>query len=574
MYYRGAGVKQDYAEAVRWYRKAAEQGNLWGQNALGSMYQLGMGVKQDYAEAVKWFRKSAKQGNASAQNLLGKAYALGTGVKKNYTEAVKWYRKAAMQDYADAEYKLSVMYSKGQGVKRDLGAAARWRQMAAEQGHAEAQALLGAMYYFGKNYVEAGMWFLKAAAQGNSKAQTALGTMFYDGKGVKQDYAEAARWLIKGSEIGNAEAQLLLGKMYYYGKGVKQNYAEAAKWYFKAAAQRNTKSQLFLGTMYYEGKGVKQDYAEAAKWSRKAAEQGYADAQSLLGTMYADGRGVIQSGAAAADWYYKAGLSYLTEGNREWALKSVESIKKLQTALHLNVPNAFLADKLMEKIYSGNAQSNRPQNKKANISLGTGWPVEGGFVVTNHHVISGHKHITLILKNGMKISGTVVIDDSTNDLVLIRVKDTRMLPPGLPLITQPIHAGARVFTIGYPHPDLMGSEPKITDGIISSLTGIGNDPRTYQISVPVQSGNSGGPLLNMHGEVAGIVTSKLSASKVFEWTGDLPQNVNYAVKSGYLSMLLSSVSSNDTIPVLSAHDGNIEQLAARIEASILLVVAE
>lgn len=197
----------------------------------------------------------------------------------------------------------------------------------------------------------------------------------------------------------------------------------------------------------------------------------------------------------------------------------------------------------------------------------------GGFVVTNHHVVAGHKEIIILRRDGVKLTGSVAMDDRINDLVLLRVGDVQKLPPALPLAQDPVRVGARVFTIGYPNPTLMGSEPKLTDGIINSLTGVGDDPRTYQISVPLQVGNSGGPLLNMRGEVLGITTYKLNAAKVFKWTGDLPQNVNYAVKVAYLKVLLASVSSKHKVPVLPARGGTLEELAARIENSVLVVIA-
>jgi len=432
------------------------------------------------------------------------------------------------------------------------------------------------LLFHGKNVKLAFPACKSEAEQGHATAQSNLGVMYAHGHGVKQDYDEAVKWYRKAAEQGLATAQSNLGVMYAHGHGVKQDYVEAVKWYRKAAEQGDATAQSSLGGMYYNGQGVTQNYTEAAQWGRKAAEQGDATAQFNLGVLYGNGEGVMKSGAAAAEWYYKAGLSYLKGSDRDGALLSVERIKGLQKN-HVAVPNAFLADKLLAAIYGGNGQPGTPQAKQAekvNVSLGTGWPVAGGFVVTNHHVVAGHKTILLMRRDGEKIPGEVAMDDAINDLVLIRVTDVNKLPPALPLAALAAHAGARVFTIGYPHPDIMGSEPKITDGIISSLTGAGNDTRVYQISVPLQGGNSGGPLLNMNGEVVGITTAKMSAVKVFKWTGDLPQNVNYAVKSGYLSMLLSSLSSNHDISVLPVRSGNIEELAARIEKSVLIVIAE
>jgi TPR repeat protein len=95
MYDNGEGVKQDYAEAVKWYRKAAEQGEASAQFYLGLMYAKGQGVKQDYAEAVKWYRKAAEQGEAIAQFNLGVKYHRGEGLTKNLLAAYAWYTIAA-----------------------------------------------------------------------------------------------------------------------------------------------------------------------------------------------------------------------------------------------------------------------------------------------------------------------------------------------------------------------------------------------------------------------------------------------------------------------------------------------
>jgi S1-C subfamily serine protease len=330
--------------------------------------------------------------------------------------------------------------------------------------------------------------------------------------------------------------------------------------------------------MYDNGHGVKQDYAKAAKWYRKAAEQGDAAAQFNLAIMYAFGHGVMESGAAAADWYYKAGLSYLNENDRDRALRSVERIKDLQAVLHLSVPNAFLANKLLNRIYGGSeTEQSSPkvkQKKASSVVSGTGWPVAGGYVVTNHHVIAGRKTIFLYRTDGVKISASVAVDDVTNDLALLKPDNGKLLPPALPLANRAAQVGGHVFTVGYPHPDMMGKEPKLTDGIVNARTGLKNDPRVYQISVPLQGGNSGGPLINMRGEVVGVTTSKMSAIKVFKWTGDLPQNVNYAVKVGYVRALLSSVDSASSVPVLPVRKSDLATLAKRIEGSVLMVIAQ
>ena len=124
----------DDAEAVKPYRKAAEQGDADAQNNLGVIYSVGGAVPQDYAAAVQWYRKAAEQGHADAQNNLGAMYYQGEGVTQDYAEAVKWWRKAAEQGYAIAQNNLGTMYRHGYGVAQDFVLAHMWYNLAAAQG--------------------------------------------------------------------------------------------------------------------------------------------------------------------------------------------------------------------------------------------------------------------------------------------------------------------------------------------------------------------------------------------------------------------------------------------------------
>ena len=298
MYLEGRGVAQNHTEAVRWYRLAAEQGHADGQVNLGGMYDRGWGVAQNDSEAVRWYRLAAGQGDAGGQTNLGYMYAHGRGVAKDDAEAVRWYRLAAEQGNSVAQHALGIAYAEGQGVVRDDTQAVRWYHRAAEQGHAYAQFSLGAMYDEGRgaepNHAEAVRWYRLAAGQGDADAQTNLGYMYAKGRGVAQDDAEAVRWYRLAAEQGDAEAQTNLGYMYAEGRGVAQDDTEAVRWYGLAAGQGDADAQINLGYMYTEGRGVAQDDAEAVRWYRLAAEQGAAYAWTNLAYMYANGRGVVQ----------------------------------------------------------------------------------------------------------------------------------------------------------------------------------------------------------------------------------------------------------------------------------------
>ena len=309
-FYTGNGVTKDYDEAVKWWRKAAEQGYAPAQYNLGYCYYNGNGVTKDYAEAVKCYQKAAEQGFANAQCNLGVCYDKGTGVTQDYAEAVKWYRKAAEQGYAPAQFNLGKCYDKGNGVTKDYAEAVKWWRKAAEQGFANAQYNLGNCYYNGdgvtKDYAEAVKWYRKAAEQGFANAQFSIGYCYAQGNGVTQDYAEAVKWYRKAAEQGYAPAQFNLGLCYDQGNGVTEDSAEAVKWYRKAADQGFAYAQCNIGLCYFYGDGVTKSITEAVKWYRKAAEQGFAPAQGNLGDCYYYGNGVTKDYAEAMKWYRKA----------------------------------------------------------------------------------------------------------------------------------------------------------------------------------------------------------------------------------------------------------------------------
>ena len=109
-----------------------------------------------------------------------------------------------------------------------------------------------------------------------------------------------------------------------------------------------------------------------------------------------------------------------------------------------------------------------------------------------------------------------------------------------------VRSGDAVFTIGFPLPGLLASTPSVAQGIISNVSGLDNDPRMFQISLPIQAGNSGNPLLDSGGgRVIGVVTSILNSQVMLKATGTLPQNVNFATKSSYLRSILSMAPSSD-----------------------------
>ena len=144
-----------------------------------------------------------------------------------------------------------------------------------------------------------------------------------------------------------------------------------------------------------------------------------------------------------------------------------------------------------------------------------------------------------LLTSAGLIDATVVKVDTANDLALLKVAG--QFAPLPVAASRGVKLGGTVATIGFPNIGMQGFSPKLAKGEIASLSGAVDDARYFQISVPMQPGNSGGALVDEHGNVVGVVSAKLDASTALAASGALPENVNYAVKSSFLLSFLESV---------------------------------
>ncbi len=437
-------------------------------------------------------------------------YATGEGVTKDEVEAVKWYRKAADQGLAIASYNLGNMYSGGRGVAKDEAESLMWWRKAADQGHATAQNLLGSMYETGASYQNGGL-------------------------AVAKDEAEAVKWYRKAADQGDAIAGHLLGLMYANGRGVAKDEAEAVRWYRKAADQGDPEAYVSIGSAYADGRGVVKDEADAVQWYRKVADRGYARAQYHLGRMYADGLGVAQDDVEAYKWSLLAGAQG-DESARNY-IPSIEGrLTSEQRAEGQRLARAFKPgqEPPPRKSVSRDAQApSRPEATGSGFFITT-----DGFLVTNEHVVKNAAQVRLVTSVGT-ISAKVVKVDAANDLALLKAEGRFAALPVA--ASRAVKLGGTVATVGFPNIGLQGFAPKLAKGEIASLAGAQDDARYFQISVPVQPGNSGGALVDERGNVVGVVSAKLSARAALSATGVLPENVNYAVKSSYLLSFLESV---------------------------------
>jgi len=201
---------------------------------------------------------------------------------------------------------------------------------------------------------------------------------------------------------------------------------------------------------------------------------------------------------------------------------------------------------------------------------GTGFFITKDLIATSAHVIEGAKKI-VVAHREKKALATIVAKDVQNDVAILRVdgmeKITEPLPLGDP---RKANLGQAVSTVGFPMPYLMGINPKAGEGIINSLSGIKDDIRSFQVSIPIQPGNSGGPLLNEKGQVIGIISSKLNELYAINYKGTIMQNVNYAVKISYLM-------SASPIPIQYSNDKEIlstQEVVRRANNAVVFIKTE
>lgn len=212
--------------------------------------------------------------------------------------------------------------------------------------------------------------------------------------------------------------------------------------------------------------------------------------------------------------------------------------------------------------------SEPPSREEQRGTSGTCFAVHPeGLVLTSNHVVSSARKLTVKFPWSDELNARIKKSSSMVDIALLKVDIN--LPHYLVLeSSNNVGTGDYVFTMGFPATKLLGSEPKFTEGSISSMSGPGGEASFYQISVPVQPGNSGGPLLTEHGSVVGIVTAQAAVETFAKATGSLPQNVNWAVKSDYAQPLFEgSPKTNEAITNKQQAIENTRKAICQVKAS-------
>ena len=247
-----------YNTAYRRFLEASSLGSARARTEIALLYLSGKGVPKDDNTALKWFSKAADQGDAEAQYNLGLLRRNSKDLAGwNDPRVVELFERAGKSGHPGAQYELGLLYINGNGVAQDYEQGISWLHMAAEADFGTAQNLLGRLYYEGvgvtKDCNEAARWFRQAAKQGIAEAQFNLGLMHTEGSGgVPRDFKKAARLFRQASTVGHAGAQNWLGHLYMHGNGVEKDLEVAKNLLESSADQGNDEASKALSSVKYK----------------------------------------------------------------------------------------------------------------------------------------------------------------------------------------------------------------------------------------------------------------------------------------------------------------------------------
>jgi TPR repeat protein len=444
---------------------------------------------------------------------------------------------ASNSGYWKAQIILATIFSQGLGgIARDSEKASQWWNKLSLQASPRAEEDIGHWYDESLRYDDsdsnrlwngrkvtrkestkiAADWYSKAVEHGDiAFAGARLARMYSQGRGVPRDDVKAYELTKRVAERGDEpNAAFDLGKMYLFGKGVAKNSLAARDWFIKAAS-------------------VPLDDEIAALTGVQA------DARTYLGVMYASGAGIGQDPIVAYAWLNLAVAAGSDDAHgRLSALEKVMSTDQIEEAQRLS--NAWTPGTAIERGPSANANGIKSASGATALKLAgsaTGFYISSdGAILTNAHVVSECREVRVPSRGK---AARVLVADNANDLAVVSIESK---PPALAYFasSESLRQGDEVAVFGFPLEGYLAASGNITTGVVAALSGPGNNSSLIQITAPVQPGNSGGPVLNKKGLVVGVVVGKADAIKVAKLTGDIPQNVSFAIAGRTVEVFLDA----------------------------------
>jgi len=374
------------------------------------------------------------------------------------------------------------------------------------------------------------------AEQGSPLAQNFLGVMYERGQGVIASKTKAADWYERAAGQGNVMAQVNLARVI-----LDDRPARAINWLKKASAKNYPPALATLGMLYAEGGKAPLSIQKAFSYLEKGASYGYAPAQMALAELYMAAGPNPRPDKA----YYWSVLALSDKSLDEAAVNAVAGIRGKAKAM-LPPQNVKLLDakaaRFNPKRWNGGEEAPRPKGnangkKVLSISSGTGFLVSRqGHLVTNSHVLSRCKTVKTIYA-GKEYELDLLKNDPKNDLALLRI--TPAPTSALKLRNNPIKPGDEVVVTGFPGDSALKNKARTTWGEMRELAPSEAVPGRFFITAKVRHGNSGGPLLDGSGNVAGVVTAMRDVEGAERVTGERPTDIGHAIDAETLRAFLA-----------------------------------
>lgn len=402
---------------------------------------------------------------------------------------------------------------------------------------------------------------------GNDKLDLQQALQLWEGDGTEETAPEAVEVFRRLAETGDVSAQFYYGFALHSGRGVEKDVNAGVSWLKKAAAKNQSNAQFILACACYTGEGIARDNVKAVEWLTKSSMLGNSRAQYVLSLALIEGDGTPKDPLKGAAWMMLSAKSGWPQAEEVMA----EFKKTISRSDYAKVSR--MASDIQSQMLSGENLPFDPALLQNFVGQGTGFFVTSdGYLATNHHVIDKANLVKVKTKKGLK-NARIVLTDPSNDLAILKVDGT--FTP-LPIQgNDGVALGSSVSTVGFPTVTLMGFSPKYAKGEITSVAGIRDDQRQYQISVPVQPGNSGGALVNSKGNVVGVVSAKLDMSAMLQESSQLPENVNYAMKSSLLVALLKKIPDAAAKLVMAEQtEKTPDEVVRRMEGSSVLILVK
>ncbi len=264
---------------------------------------------KDYANSLKYNRKAIELGSVMAINNLGIQYELGLGIKKNISKAIELYKQAMSKGNSHAMLNLGFMYEEGNSViEQNIDEAIRLYGLAAQNGDSYGSHYIGLVYNYGIglkiNYERANQYFEKAIKKKNRDSMHSLAINFFYGLGLNVNKKKAYELLSNAIALGNSDSMVMKAELYYENE---KNYTKSLELLKKAEKLNNSDAMNKIGYFYEFGwVSGKKDYEKAIKYYNKAANLDHADAINNLGVLYEEGTGVQQDINLSISYYKKA----------------------------------------------------------------------------------------------------------------------------------------------------------------------------------------------------------------------------------------------------------------------------